>query len=268
MTSAQTMLDVRRLRTGVALALTWVLVLWPLGCAGRDRDRLEAPDVLMAPYDAARGDALWAVVPLRNESATSLVDVFAVSDAVVSAAQEIRGVRCLPLNRTIDAMRAKEIESLETPEDARALAAAMGVDGVIVGSITAYDPYDPPTLGLSLALYARDGHLSRLGDASLDTRRLTYQPTEWTYFPGSGFENAPASVVSEHLDANNHQVLMDVKAYARGRHDSVSALGWRRYTASMDLYTRFAAHHTVSRLIQHEWIRLAREGRRAAGTPR
>ena len=38
----------------------------------------------------------------------------------------------------------------------------------------------------------------------------------------------------------------------------VSALAWRRYLASMDLYSEFAAWHTVGHLIDHEWIRLAR----------
>jgi hypothetical protein len=64
--------------------------------------------------------------------------------------------------------------------------------------------------------------------------------------------------VSEHLDAKNHQVLMDVKSYAEGRHDPKTALGWKRFTASMDLYTEFAAWRTVGQLVDHEWIRLAR----------
>jgi len=65
-------------------------------------------------------------------------------------------------------------------------------------------------------------------------------------------------VISEFLDGKNHQVVMDVQAYATGRHDPNSALAWRRYLASMDLYSEFAAWHAVGRLIDHEWIRLAR----------
>jgi hypothetical protein len=37
---------------------------------------------------------------------------------------------------------------------------------------------------------------------------------------------------------------------------------WRIYLASMDLYTQFAAHHTVGRLIDEEWLRLARQNAR------
>ena len=37
---------------------------------------------------------------------------------------------------------------------------------------------------------------------------------------------------------------------------------WRVYLASMGLYTRFAAYHAVGRLIDEEWLRLARDADR------
>jgi hypothetical protein len=92
----------------------------------------------------------------------------------------------------------------------------------------------------------------------LDVRALRYQPTDYQYFPRSAFSDAPASVVSEFLDGKNHQVQMDLQRYARGRHDPASALGWRRYLASMDLFSEFGAWHAVERLLAHESIRLAR----------
>jgi hypothetical protein len=169
----------------------------------------------------------------------------------------------LPLNRTIATMRALKMTELTSPADAKRLASEMGVDGLIVGSITAWDPYDPPKLGLALALYIRPGAMDHRGPDTIDTRKLEYQPTDYHYFPRSSFDSAPASVISEYLDGKNHQVLMDVKAYAAGRHDPDSALAWRRYLASMDLYSEFAAWHSVGRLIDHEWIRLARPQVRA-----
>ena len=255
MTTAQTMLKGH----GLARALFAALLLIG-GCAsGRDGGfKPVPPHTLAAPYDASHGEVLWAVVPLRNESGTSLVETYDISDKVVAAAAQVRGVRALPLNRTIATMRALKITDLSSPSDAKRLAAEMGVDGLIVGSITAWDPYDPPKLGLALALYSRPGAMDRAGTDTLDTRKLEYQPTDYQYFPRSSFDSAPSSVVSEYLDGKNHQVLMDVQAYATGRSDPNSALAWRRYVASMDLYSEFAAWHTVGRLIDHEWIRLAR----------
>ena len=134
----------------------------------------------------------------------------------------------------------------------------MGVDGLIVGSITAFDPYDPPVLGLSLALYARPGAMDLRGDPAVDTRSLQFQPTDYQYFPRSSFEGSPASVISEHLDGKSHGVLIGIQDYAKGRHDPTSAYGWKRFLASMDLFTEFAAWHAVGRLLDHEWIRLAK----------
>ena len=248
-----------RLAAG-ALVLAMLAVMPVVaGCAQKEQ-RLKAPQALVSPYDASQGDVLWAVVPLRNESGTTVADMYLVSDKVVAAASQVRGVRCLPLNRTIGAMRSLEMVDLASPADAEKLARALGVDGLIVGSITAYDPYNPPKLGLALALYSRPGLVTRKPDANagVDTRKLTFQPTDYQHFPRSGYQEAPASVVSEFLDGKNHQVLMDVQAYAQGRHDEKSALGWRRYLASMDLFSEFGAWHGVNRLLEHEWIRSAR----------
>ncbi len=258
MTSAQTM-QVSMVRPLVAALVTTALALGA-GCAS-DRDRLTAPSIHTAPYDTSHGEVLWAVAPLRNESGTSLVDEMAISDEIVAAAAQVRGVRCLPLNRTIIAMRALEMESVDTPEDLKTLAMEMGVDGILVGSITAYDPYTPPTLGISLALYARAGHLETEGTEALDTRQLTFQPTDYQYFVNSNFDDAPASVISEVLDARGHDVQMRIQSYAMGRTENISALGWRRYTVSMVLYTKFVAWHAVGRLVDHERLRLARRPR-------
>lgn len=273
MTTEQTMLDAHplssfaswrsflqsRLATGALVLATLAVIQMATGCAHKE-PRLKAPQVLVSPYDASRGEVLWAVVPLRNESGTTVADTYMMSDKVVAAASQVRGVRCLPLNRTIAAMRSLGMVELANPSDAEKLAKALGADGLIVGSITAYDPYNPPKLGLALALYTRPGFVANrpAANGGMDSRKLTFQPTDYQYFPRSTYQEAPASVVSEYLDGKNHQVLMDVEAYSEGRHDERNALGWRRYLASMDLFSEFGAWHSVNRLLEHEWIRSAR----------
>lgn len=247
----------------VALYLVFcfaLLVMLPAllgGCAARSDDQLTAPRQLVAPYDTSRSEPVWAVFPLRNESGTSAASSAAISDAIVAAAAQTRGLRVLPLNRTLEAMMALQLERLDGPDDASALAEAMGVDGLILGSITAYDPYTP-TLGLSLALYIRPGALQTgAAQLDLDARALVWQPTDYAFFTTSAYEDRPASAVSEHLDGKSHAVQLAVRDFAEGRSDPVSSLGWRRYLASMGLFTEFAAWHTVGRLLDHEWIRLA-----------
>jgi hypothetical protein len=238
----------------------WLAVAVPMAlaaCASTNKDNLVAPKQIVSPYDTSRGEVLWAIVPLRNETGTTLVDPLDVSDKVMAAAAQIQGVRAIPVNRTIAAMRNIRMTDLATPADARRLASELGADALVVGSITAWDPYRP-TFGLSLALYIRPGGLTQMGSAAIDVSKLRFAPTDYQYFPRSGQTEAPSSVVSEYLDGQNHQVLMDVKQYAQGRHEPVSALGWRRYTASMPLFTEFGAWEAVSQLIDHEWIRLAK----------
>lgn len=221
---------------------------------------LTPPRTLVAPYSGPATEVTFAVVPLRNESGTSVVDALSVSDSLVARLAEVRGIDCVPLNRTLEVMQSVGMDSVGSPAEAKELAGALGVDALVLGSITAYDPYDPPVLGLSLALYAPSGSLSG-GDAEmLNTRRLTYQPTDYDYFASLGvMADRPASSVAEHLDARNHGVLMDLRAYADGRSDRESALGWRLYTRSMDRYTEFAAWHAVSGLMDREWIRVGGE---------
>lgn len=255
MTSAQSMLD----RNGLWLGFLAALVAVTSGC--QVRPDLMPPQVLLSPYDNTNGDVLWGIVPLRNESGTSVVDVYSATDAVFAAASQIEGIRTVPLNRTLEAMRSLEMTSVENPGQLESLAKTMGVDGLIVGSITAYDPYEPPKFGLSLALYGRPGKLKPGQMDAVDIQKLSYQPTDYEFFPNTGFSSAPASVVSEYLDARNHAVQMRLRDYATGRHDMKSARGWRTYLASMHLYTEFAAWQTVGQLVHHEWIRLARSGR-------
>lgn len=261
MTSAQTMLT--------TLTLSLVVCLCPLlgGCAmNQSRDELYPPGVIVSPYDTGSGDVLWAVIPPLNESGTSIVEPNAIGDAIVAAAQGVRGVRCLPINRSIDALRALGLfNGIESSSDAHKLAEFLGADAVLVGSVTAYDPYDPPVIGLALALYARPGSMAQTTQAKLDTRALTMAFSDFGTYDGLNFAGEPVSVVSEHLDGRNHEVQFAVRSFAEGRSDHRSALRWRIYLASMDLYTQFAAHHTIGRLIDQEWLRLAQQ--RAGRSP-
>jgi len=135
------------------MLLAWTLIaLSALAQAGCQNATLIAPNTLTSPYDIARGEVLWAVAPLTNESGVTLLDSAAISDAVILASQQIEGVRCLPLNRVIAEMRALNMPVVRSPLEAAALSERLGVNGLIVGTITDYDPYDPPRLGLSLVL--------------------------------------------------------------------------------------------------------------------
>ncbi|MBS0191892.1 MAG: hypothetical protein U0573_12900 [Phycisphaerales bacterium] len=233
-----------------------VLIGLPLtGCA--TKPELDAPRVTIAPYDRSGGDVLWALAPLRNESATTVVDPLAMSDRVVEAIEQVQGVRCLPMNRTLETMRAIKMPMVRSPADAQRLGDAMGVDAIVVGAITAYDPYDPK-IGLALSLIPRTSAMNGMASPStttLNSRAVQSSPVEIAPSTPLG---EPVSSVSELYDGKNQGVQMDVREYAEGRADKQSAAGWRRYLRSADLFAEFVAYRTVDQLVQSETLRLAR----------
>ncbi len=228
------------------------------GCAGsrHSPESLTAPRTLTTPYNTINGEVLWAVVPLRNESGTSLIESLVVSDHLVGAIEEAQGLRCLPIDRTLAAMEALKLQRVRTPAEARSLAQTLGVDGIVVGSVTAYDPYTP-MIGLSLALYARPGTMSNEQAKTFDPNELKRSTSEQAQVANT-WADRPLAVWSDRLDGKNHQVLMDVRAYGEGRSSQRSALGWKRYTASADLFTQFAMYRGVDGLLQQEWTRVAK----------
>lgn len=251
MTSSESMLF-KRVVASVVLVVG--LCLTNVGCGGSS---LTPPDTLVSPYDSAYGEALWAVAPLVNESGTTILELDALTDALVRSCQQIEGVRCLPLNRVLSEMRGLGMSStVRTPDEAAALASRLGVNGLIVGTVTDYDPYNPPKLGMSLVLQS-GAALSRQAGLNLDglrggaTTSETGSTARYTELP-----NASISIV---FDGRNHATLMEMRRYASGRHDPGTASGWRTYLTSMPLFSEFAAHAAVGRLLDEERLRLARQ---------
>lgn len=241
------------------------------GCVDR-RQTLTEPRALIAPaYTGA--DSLWAVAPLSNEAGTTLFDPLQVADQLVAQIERVEGLRALPLNRTLAAMGALKMSAVTSPQDARRLLEALGADGLIVGSVTAYDPYNPPKFGLSLALYAQPGRLEpgapgptedeRRAQSLLDPVTLQTAPVE-VGLPKADWLDRPLSVATGQLDGSNQGVQIAVKEYANGRSETVSALGWRRYLASMRLFTDFACYHLTERLLEAERRRI---GATPGGSP-
>jgi integrase/recombinase XerC len=254
MTSAQTMLKRAPRATLFVRAVGCVLAPMRAPAArAAGRPELVPPGVVVSPYAA---EAAIAVIPPRNESGVSFVDAEAVGDKIVAEFAQVRGLSCVPMNRTIEAMRALGLPAVRTPMEAQQLARAMGVDGIVAGTITAYDPYDPPVFGVSLALYAQPS-LGGGGEGPLnDPRLLSFQATDAGY-TGDGRQRTGLGGECSPRRAQPRGSAR-LKRYAEGRKEPGTALDWRIYTASMDLYTRYGVHEAVRGLLDHEWLRLAR----------
>lgn len=250
-----------------ALVLAATLALFALaGAPGCGAGKPVMPSSNSSPY-GGEGDVIWAVAPLRNESGVSTFDELALTDTLTNEVQQVAGVSVVPVNRTLAAMRALGLPAVRTASDALAICRTLGVDAIVVGVVTAYDPYDPPTLGMNLALYAMSETMHVGKPPEIDPAALRGSPTD----PNAGIVGSaakePLSVIAEVLDASDGATRERIRQYAAGRHDPSSALGWRRYTASMGLYAKFACFEMTGRLLASERARLARIEARAQSAP-
>ncbi len=237
----------------LALPLTILLILASAlpGCA--TGDTRPDPLTLRSPYTDDRGDALWAVAPLVNESGVSVVDPLLVSDSLVYQIQQVQGVSAAPMNRTIAAMRALGLETIDSPQAALSLARALGADAIVAGSVTAWDPYDPPEIGMTLALFT----LNPTGPTQLDVNPRDMQGWVTEYASANGSTRQPAGVAAAHVDAARIDVQRDVRFYATPRVEPGAPLGWKRYTASMALFTEYVCHRLVRDMLNQERVRIA-----------
>jgi hypothetical protein len=231
------------------MTMTFVLVAAMLATTGC-MARLREPSAIESPYVDGR---LWAVAPFLNESGTSIVNTAAVADAFVSEAQDVRQIDVLAVNRVIRAMRGLGMSAVTSHGDATTLMNVLDLDGLIVGTVTAYDPYRPKRLGMAVQLYVRDG---RRGSAGVDPRALERTSRGATAIGEIGPPH-PVGQAAGVFDASNHRVLRWLETYADARHEPDSAYGQDIYLVDMDLYTRFVCNRLLQDLLDGERVRLA-----------
>jgi len=204
------------------------LALFIAAAMGCDpRPALRQPDVLQSPFPV---NQLWAVVPFANESGVSTADGARVADQFVKVVEETNGLSSVALNRTLATMQLLGMRAVRTDADAARLRDAMGVDGLVVGTITAWNPYPPPKIGLAAQVYLRDG--------LLNLATLTPIDPSTPVSSGSGF-----------FDASNHAVLASLRRYSAARHQPEGPYGEDIYFVDMSRYAEFASFEILSRIL-------------------
>src|SRR5215210_7332386 len=100
----------------------------------------------------------WAVAPAINLSGVTQVDPILQADLLYGQLQQAAGLNVLPVNRVVEVMAALRIEQVQSEEQASIICDLLGCDALLIGTITAYDPYDPPKMGASLHLFRKGTH--------------------------------------------------------------------------------------------------------------
>ena len=255
MTSAQSMQPECRwkyLLTGRIMP-AFVLSAMLFVFSGCSNERLYDPLKLSSPYSEPQ---LWAVAPFANESGVTLVETYRIADMFTEQVQQVQGLDSIPVNRVIEAMRYLGLERVATSRDANTLMRVLGVDALIVGTVTAFDPYQPPKLGIAIQLFRNN---TRNSYSDLDPRALVRAPTDQTVLGGVSKPIEPVSQAAGVFEASNHETLGWLREYARGRTLPDSAYGSDIYLVSMELYTQFVSFRLTHDLLAFEHSRLSPE---------
>src|SRR5882757_484278 len=94
-----------------------------------------------------------AIAPFFNQSNEPTVDGRKFAMAYFAELQAVPGFEVVPLGVVETAIVDNQV-NLANPGEARRLANILGVDAVVVGSVTDYSPYYPPRCGLRVEWYA------------------------------------------------------------------------------------------------------------------
>jgi hypothetical protein len=191
---------------------------------------------------------VWAVAPAINLSGQREVDPLLQADLLYQQVQQVRGLTVVPVNRVAEVYAGLGIEQVQSAEQAALVCDLLGCDALLVPTVTAFDPYDPPKLGASLHLFAKPGNFAR--PANVDPRELVRRAAP----PRD--ESMPRAHDAEFLqavgmfDAANGTTRDALLAYAAGRHDPVGPMGAKEYLASMDRYCGFVYAQLAADLLR------------------
>jgi hypothetical protein len=218
-----------------------LIVLAGSGCARRTR-----------PYGLEQQLALpttqrqvWAVAPAVDLSGQQ-IDPILQADLLYQQLQQVRGLTVIPVNRVAEVYSALRLTRVQSEEQAALVIEALGCDGLIVPTVTAFDPYNPPKFGVALQWFGRHG--GRREGPAIDPRELARQaaPAQDQPLPRQG---QFVQVVGM-FDAANGSVREAVRDYARGRSNPAGPMGSAEYLLNMDRYCGFVYHSLIADLLR------------------
>jgi len=131
-----------------AVALFLIILVSASGCALVPEVRHE-PSV-QNPFPQL---SKVAVAPFFNQSGEPTVDGEKIAEAYFEELQQIPGFEVVPVRVTRTLIQQQGLH-LGDAEQRRRLCQMLGVDALVIGSVTEYRPYYPPRLGMAVRWYA------------------------------------------------------------------------------------------------------------------
>jgi len=238
--------------------LHWACVLWPVcsmwtaGCGGSKRvTKIEIANPFL-------GTATIAVAPAVNVSGSTNFDANRFADLMASELSHADRVSVIPVSRVLGALAVQGKDRVDSPAHALETAELVGADAILVFAVTEYDPYDPPSIGITAQLFGRN---------------------PWPGFEAGGDDNAESDAGGKRKDATDRKptgrllaetqrvfnashadVVSDIQSFARQRDADESPYGWRRYVVSQQYYIRYCCYATIRALLSGEHAAVVARG--------
>lgn len=219
-----------------------IAVLSIAGCAKKAQEYgTEKPVILPGAVRQT-----WAVAPVIDLSGQR-VDPILQADVLYGQLQQVDGLTVVPVNRVVQVYQALRLPQVQTEEQAALVCEMLGVDALVIASITLFDPFDPPRMGASVQLFRRGGYRRPL---DVDPRELARRAT----LPRVSGADSTAAVAFPQavgiFDAANGSTREGVLRYAQGRTDQVGPLKDRAYFLEMDRYSGFVYASLIEDLLR------------------
>jgi hypothetical protein len=234
------MADKRRVRPR-----EWILAAvfsGTLGLTGCSELKRAEPAMIANPN---LGPMTIAVAPALNLSGSTDFDPNRFADLMASELGYAEGIAVIPVSRVLSVLALDGREAVESQAHALELARLLGADAILVFAVTEYDPYAPPSIGLSAQLL---GARSRKGGREVDPVALSRQATlaaSGSQAPSRGLLGQVQGV----FHASHESVVSDIRKFAGQRSADAGPYGWRKYIVSQQHFIRYCCHATVRMLL-------------------
>jgi len=182
---------------------------------------------------------VWAIGPAVNLTGHREVDPILQADLLFHSLQAVKGLTVIPVDRVAQAYAGLNIDRVETPDQAALICDLLGADALVIPTVTAFDPYTPPKMAASLALFRKPRDYVRPRGMSLE---------DMAQHKGSGGPVVFKQSVGI-FDAGDGSVRENLEKYADGRSDPNGPMAAREYFLSMDRYSEFVYHQLIANLL-------------------
>ncbi len=198
-------------------------------------------------FNTQLGPATIAVAPAMNLSGSLDFDPNRFADLMASELSYAEGIKVIPVSRVLTVLGAQGQTRVESPAHALELIKLLGADAILIFAVTEYDPYDPPTIGISAQLF---GARSQMRFGGLDPIALSRQAGLVSSGPTKrGRIRGLLAQGQKVFNASHGYIVDDIKRFAAFRGADDSPYGWRRFVVNQQDYIRYCCHATIRSLL-------------------